>query len=441
MKSYRYILAFGLLFFVLGSVKAQDFARMSEQTIMGTARYTGMSGAMTAIGGDPSAAADNPAGLGLYRRAEVLVSLGGNFDRARQTGTGNNGWINSFTLPHVSLVMSLPVNNPSDEGVQFHNFMFSYQALHSFNRNWRAAGGPDASLGAVLGGLTEVKWDIPFCVERYNSANALTVVERGYVNQFSFDWAMNISNRWFVGAGLQIQSLRLSSDGNFKELFADVDWYNENRSTLIFTGTTCTFSAGLIYRPLGWLRLGFGIKTPSLGSLRTFTAGALYAMTDSLRVSTAPDCVSRDGSFHLPLHLSTSVAFQISAYALLALQYDFSHAKQMADLHSLRAGFEVIPVMGMYINGGYAIESSFKRSDRLVPIDPLFERQDAYFMNTRWTQYVSAAVGYRGTYVMVQAAYQYRWQHSNLYAHEYATPYDINADTHRIVVTIGWHKD
>ena len=441
MKACRYIFVFCLLAIVLSPAKAQDFARMSEQTIMGTARYTGMSGAMTAIGGDPSAAADNPAGLGLYRRDEALITLGGEFDKARQTGTTHTGWVNSFALPHVSLVLSLPANNPSDEGVQFNNFMFSYQRLHSFNRNWLASGGSDASLGAVLAGLTQVPWDIPFCADRYNSSNALSVTERGYVNQFSFDWAMNISNRWFVGAGLQIQSLRMSSEGDFKETFSDVDFYNRNRTSLLFTGTTCTFSAGLIYRPLGWLRLGVGIKTPSLGALRTYTAGTLYALTDSLRASYAPECVDRDGSFHLPLHLSTSVAFQIGAYGLIALQYDYSHAKQMADLHSLRAGFEVIPVMGLYINGGYAIESAFKRFDKVVPIDQTFERQDAYFMNTRWTQYVSAGVGYRGTFVVVQAAYQYRWQHADLYAHEYAAPYDINATTHRIVVTIGWHRD
>jgi hypothetical protein len=42
---------------------------------MGTARYVGMGGAMTAIGGDPSAAIDNPAGLGLYRRSEISVTI------------------------------------------------------------------------------------------------------------------------------------------------------------------------------------------------------------------------------------------------------------------------------------------------------------------------------------------------------------------------------
>ena len=55
--------------------QAQDYARLSERSIMGTARYVGMGGAMTAIGGDPSSVFDNPAGLGLYQRSEVMLSF------------------------------------------------------------------------------------------------------------------------------------------------------------------------------------------------------------------------------------------------------------------------------------------------------------------------------------------------------------------------------
>ena len=74
-------------------------------------------------------------------------------------------------------------------------------------------------------------------------------------------------------------------------------------------------------------------------------------------------------------------------------------------------------------------------------MDPAFERQDVYSQFPRTAQYASVALGYRGTYVMVQAAYQYRWQHIDLFAHENAAPYDMNATTHRIVITIGWHQN
>ena len=54
-----------LAVFDVGFLFSQDYTRLSERTIIGTARYVGMSGAMTAIGGDPSAVTDNPAELGL----------------------------------------------------------------------------------------------------------------------------------------------------------------------------------------------------------------------------------------------------------------------------------------------------------------------------------------------------------------------------------------
>lgn len=419
---------------------------MSETSIMGTARYVGMSGAMSAIGGDPTAAMDNPAGLGLYRRMEATVSLGVKVDDTRQVGLSSTHRIIQVTVPQASLVLSVPTMNTGDEGVLFHNFMFSYRNAHSYSRNMYGTNVNDASLGAILAGLKDVNWDIPFCSDPYTVSNSLKLSERGYVNHYAFQWAMNWSNRVFVGAGLQIQSYLLSSDAEYLETFARLNdsgaaYYNRNISTLVISGTTCSFNAGVIYRPLGWLRLGFGIHTPSLGGLNRATTGTLRAMTDSLRSSYAPDTREPDKDFHLPMRTTTSLAFQIGAYGMAALQYDFTHAKFMDNVHTLRAGFEVIPVLGLYINGGYAIESTFKRFNYIVPVDPYFERQDTYYPNTYWTQYVSAAVGYRGTYMMIQAAYQYRWQHMDLYAHENAQPYDLNTSTHRVVITIGWHRN
>ena len=111
-------------------------------------------------------------------------------------------------------------------------------------------------------------------------------------------------------------------------------------------------------------------------------------------------------------------------------------------MHSLRTGLEVIPIPGMYINAGYAYESMFRKQDDVVLLDETLRRQEAYFQFNRWSQYVSAGIGYRGAGVIAQLAYQYRWQSVNLYAHEQSMdcPYPVHTDTHRIVFTIGWHR-
>lgn len=418
---------------------------MSERTIMGTARYVGMGGAMSAIGGDPSAVHDNVAGLGLYRRSELLLTLNYTYDRTNQIGTTDYSGRHNFMLPQASLVLSLPSNALDDNGLQYNNFILSFHRLHSFNRNMYGASEGEPSLGALLKG-TDVNWDIPFCAERYSATDYLNLQESGYVDEFGIEWAMNLSNQLYLGAGLRIQSYSLTSDAVYHETFAKenekgVKYMNRNATTTIFSGTSCNLSAGVIYRPTGWLRLGMGLQTHSLGALNSYTAGTLSAQTDSLRFSYAPDCSSRDADFHMPLHLSSSLAFQIGAYGLIAFQYDYLHQFKQNAVHSLRAGIEVIPVLGLYINAGYAYESTFNNEELIVPMDYSFNRQDTYFQQPKWSQYASLAVGYRGTYAVVQAAYQYRWQQLNLTAHEKTAPFDMHADTHRIVLTIGWHRN
>lgn len=435
MRRLAYIVA--VIGLAIGSILpslAQDYARMSERTITGTARYVGMSGAMSAIGGDPSAAHDNIAGLGLYRRSEAMISM--DITHAKP--------LTRVSLSQASFVLSLPVFN-TDSKVKFHNLMISYRRLHAYNREYYISSGAAPSLGAMLAN-TDVEWDIPFCADPYNSGYDLRLRESGGIYEFDFAWAANISDQWYVGAALNLQSYTLSAEADYREIFSSkigvngVNYYNLNASSLLYNGFGASLSAGLIYRPTGWLRLGTGLQTPSVGHLTTSTAGTLTAQTDSVRSSYAPDTRSRDTHFHQPLHSSSSVAFQIGAYGMIALQYDLHYQPNEALQHSLRAGVEVIPVLGLYINAGYAYESPFKHIDSTVPMDQTFTRQDTYFMYPNHTHYASFAIGYRGSHVMIQAAYQYSRNSRDLYAHEQMAPATINQDIHRVVVTLGWHN-
>jgi hypothetical protein len=397
---------------------------------MGTARYVGMGGAMSAVGGDPSAVMDNTAGLGLYRRIETLVS----FDFSGR-----------FMVPHASVVFCLPTAN-SDEhsGVQCHNIMLSYNRRHSFYRSLEPVSSGDVSLGSLFA-ATGVNLGIPYTTDLYNKANSLRLEERGYVNEYAINWAMNIANRWYWGVGLQVNSFSFSSDGDYVETFAykNADgkhYYNRNRTSVLITGAGCSLSTGVIWRPLSWLRLGFGFRTPSFNSLTLTTGGTLDALTDSLRWSDAPNLTTRLSDFHMPLHTSTSVAFQIRHYALIALQHDFRYVKGVPAVHSFRAGVEVVPVAGLYINAGYVFESAFRKA-KMVAIDPTLDRQDAYFWHDRWQQYISGGVGFRGKYLIAQLAYQYHMHRQHLYAHELAVPYQLKSDSHRVVLTLGWHHN
>ena len=444
MRSARYILVFCLLSFsaaVFRPLQAQDYARISERTLMGTARYVGMGGAMSAIGGDPSAVMDNTAGLGLYRRFETMVT----FDHTITPSTSVANRMSQFMVPHASVIFSLPSFNPDEnEGIQYNNFMLSYYRMHSFNRSLYPSAGDDLSLGHLFS-YAEGDMGVPYCIDPYNVYNDLRLEERGYVNEYAFNWAMNIANKWYWGLGLRVQSFSFSSEGDYYEMFAfqnpqQINYSNQSRTTVMINGAGCSLAAGFIGRLLPWLRVGVGFQTPSVGSINLTTKGTFDAQTDSLRWSDAPDMTSRLKDFHMPLHLSTSVAFQIDRYAMIALQYDYRYSKDINHSHSFRTGIEVVPIPGLYINAGYVFESTFAQP-RIVPFDTSLNRQDTYFWHHKWQQYISGGIGFRGQYIIAQAAYQFRMQRSQLFAHEDAAPYDINQDSHRIVVTIGWHSN
>ena len=118
---------------------SQDVQRFSERQIIGTARYVGMGGAMTAIGGDPSAVLDNPAGLGLYRRSEISLTLDETIDNTTQRSTTLNNAIPSstrsrFAAPQVSAIWAW--GNPTKQrGLIYSNLMLSVHRLANFNRD------------------------------------------------------------------------------------------------------------------------------------------------------------------------------------------------------------------------------------------------------------------------------------------------------------------
>ena len=71
------IFSFLLTAFAVSGQNEADALRYSGTYYLGTARSMGMAGAFSAVGADYSATHLNPGGLGVYKRAEVHLSLQG----------------------------------------------------------------------------------------------------------------------------------------------------------------------------------------------------------------------------------------------------------------------------------------------------------------------------------------------------------------------------
>lgn len=493
MKHRFYILTLCSLLLVLGSaLRAQDVQRFSERQIIGTARYVGMGGAMTAIGGDPSAALDNPAGLGLYRRSEITLTIDETIDNSTQLLNNSTQPLNNstqplnhptqrytrsrFAAPQVSAIWSW--GNPAKQrGLIYNNFMVSINRLANYNRDV-VVKGTDMGMVETISELTNIArvseqslqnqpWDDinigwlsilgyetylidPADNNQWQPAISLTdgslsVAESGNSDQYALSWAGNISNQWYVGVALNIPTISYTKNISLVE----TNRLNsaELRSMFHVSGVGVSGSFGIIYRPLRALRLGASFQTPTVMSLSMQTEGDMYttiAGEDYKRLTPASGVHTMKMSS--PLRTSVSVAGQLGNIGLLALQYDYAHAMrdkegfmQMDDVHTLRIGAEAQVIRGLFLNAGYVYESSFIKEDPIWMLGYNEVRTDMDYRYTQSTQYASVGFGYRGDVIVAQLAYQYRWQTLHQYASEcQLLPLEVGTDTHRIVATLAW---
>ena len=450
---------------------SQDVQRFAERSTIGTARYVGMGGAMTAIGGDPSAAMVNPAGLGLYRRSEISVSIDETIDNTQQVGSNDTYQRTRFAAPQISAIWAWG-NSQKQRGLVYNNFMFSLNRLANFNRDIVVKG---AGMGMVPticnitndeGGVSEEflvnkPWDNveigwlsilgyeaylidPIENNKWKPAvdftdGSLSISETGTSDQYTISWAGNISNQWYIGIGLNIPTITYTKHTSLREENKQ-NSSAEFKSMFHVSGVGVSGSLGLIYRPIQALRIGAALQTPTILSLSRQSTGDMYSTIAGQKYEVlTPKSGVMDIDIVSPLRTSVSVAGQLGKIGLIAVQYDYAHSSEMEDIHTLRIGAEAQVTRGLFLNAGYVYESSFMEKDPKWLLGYNEIRTDMDYRYTAATQYASAGIGYRSDVVVAQLAYQYGWQTIHQYAsEEQALPFYVDTHTHRIVATLAW---
>ncbi len=445
----------------------QDAQRFAERSVMGTARYVGMGGAMTAIGGDPTAVLDNPAGLGLYRRNEIAMTIDWTVDYTQQLGARDSYQRERFFTPNITGVMAW--GNPNKQrGMIFNNFMFSYNRLASFNRDIVAQGkqlGMVQTICNITNGLPEadlqnqpwddfeIAWLSILGYETYLinpttnnqwapvddfTDGSLSISESGNYDQYTISWASNINNQWYLGLSLNIPTLSYTKNVSILES----NRFNsaELKSMYYVSGVGVSGSLGLIYRPIRSLRIGASIHTPMVLNLSVQTEGDMYSTVNNAYYEIlTPASGVQTAEVVSPLRTSVSFAGQIGNKGLISLQYDYAHSASMEDVHTLRIGAEAQAYHGLFFNAGYVYESSFLNEDPIWMLAYNEIRTDMDYRYTANTQYFSLGFGYRGEWVVAQMAYQYGWQTLHQYASEMQmAPMQVATRTHRLVATLAW---
>ena len=358
--------AMGLFLWTHASAQLpEDALRNSWTTPSGTARQQAIGGAMGSIGGDITAGFINPAGLGLYRTGELVVSPGWqlfNSTHSGYLGTNTAGAaVNHFNMgasgfvvtlpnmsPGVSTTFALAVNRTADfnshvsyQGINA-NSSFAEQYAEEFANSGldinSGVASPDLSYGtrmalysylidtATVGGAVQV-------IAQPNKSGKLfqqnDLRSRGAITEIGISLAGNYYDKWYLGATLGVPILDYTRYQTYTE--TDVSGNTNNdfasftyRETYHTSGVGFNFKLGAIYSPSQPWRIGLAITSPTdfgltdriSASLDTKTENynnlkEVYMTSDSLDrlVGLSPSPNSVDYDLYTPWHFLLSGAY------------------------------------------------------------------------------------------------------------------------------------
>lgn len=311
--------------FIAEAQSAIDGFRLSQPDMKGTARSMSMGGAFGALGGDLSSISTNPAGLGVYRRSEVGITV--NLD-LQSASTETQGYKDSqtqtkFLLNNVGGVASWNLANPIMPNI---NIGFTYNRAASFNSHYFGAvpqlknsltnyiAGVSNNEGVTVADVMSsntfdpynpndggyaAPWlsilgfdsyfitptgddDQPDWIGQWGAttsgSGAFEVLTTGGVNEYNIAVGGNLLNKLFWGIDFGIVDMNYSMTSIWQENLqnavvdnpngienSSADWNISNMYNA--SGTGYNLKLGLIFRPIQELRLGLSCSTPTWYSI------------------------------------------------------------------------------------------------------------------------------------------------------------------------------
>jgi hypothetical protein len=462
----------------LSSAQSSDASRIAygslnfSQTnpVLGTARYSGMGGAMGALGGDASTMKDNPAGLGVYRSSDITLTP--NVFIANDNSVGFN--INNF-----GLVLNFQ-NSGNRTGYITSSFGVSYNRLKNFRRNTDEMDSPRFSMTDNMGyapgylsraaesvGLIDDEGSLfafnPKTGKYQDIDNRIRYIENGSIGEWNFSYGANISNRFYLGMSLGFVDLDYRQSAMYDEQSIDARdaWYLDNYYEV--TGGGFNFKFGAIAAITDFMRIGVAFHTPTFYNIDEYIREEIgYDLIDNVNKSEnfykMEDFYNSD--LQTPLRLQGSLGFIIEKIALIGLEYqfeDFSAMRfssrgilhesskeiingEMKASHTVKAGVEVNAVDGLSFRAGIAFVSSpsIKLMERVYSDPEFFQSYPLAQPQSEF--YYTGGIGYKKEFFYANLAYVHQVRNEKFFEYlpQADGPYNLSLHNNNIMATLGF---
>lgn len=464
----------GLLGLFLGMISfsqaqyLEDGIRFSQNDIGGTARFKAMGGAQTALGGDLSSIAGNPAGLGFYNNSDASFTLDYMNDLNSSTyfSTSTDRLKNKLGFDQAGVLIHMPVRKSYGQNLQTgwlnFNIGIAYNKTQDFNTNIDFRGENNISsytdMLADQGATNEVydDWGYysylvgdngQFLYPTTSEINANTQGNKdlriGRQHQTSIAFGANYGNQFYLGASVGITGFHYESSRSFTELGAmknatefnridpgseflnpnndAYDFLDENyelafSSSQVTNGSGVNATLGMIFLPHRMWRVGLSATTPTWYKVRDdysmyLDTWIVDKSTDSelFNYSSPEENYYDEYDLRTPYKLNAGVA-ALFEEGLISADIEF------VDYASMRIDQSGGRLMGEQntrdIKDFYQSALNFRLGGEYIFSPQLLVRAGYNYKGSPYKDYdstkqtVSAGLGYRLNNVYVDLAYQ-----------------------------------
>lgn len=519
-----------LMFGIAASAQdAYDVSRVLGNNLNGTARFVGMGGAMSALGGDISVMGTNPAGIGIYRRNDFSVSVGFN-NTATESNFNGNGMKEDRTkasFDQIGFVYSHKIGN--ETSLRYVNFGFNYHKSKNFNRIF--------SMGGMLGGFSQ-SWQLAQEMNWYNDildssgeyvvgynyissadyfrknlldadnpykkywsklpvlgvigattglvdwpddatgfmgwdgySNKYYSDEKGGINQFDFNVAFNIEDRFYLGVTLGLYDLNYKRFSSYTEElnddFGEDNGYYTLDNYYSMKGTGADLKIGAIIRPIedSPFRFGVAVHTPTFYDLSesynaTMSTDIYYyesSYKQTLSDYLDPSFLNYDYRLQTPWKFNVSAGTTFAGLVAVGAEYEYqdysstkmedmdgfelggqsSVEKSLQGVHTLRVGMETRIAPQFSVRAGYNYSSAAFDKEAYRALSSYGTQTD--FNNTQSLNTFTLGLGYRGNVIYADLAYKYDMYKSDFYAFDDIDlpKTEVDNTRHQLLFTLG----
>ena len=320
MKKYLLLISF-LYSASLFAQTPDDALRTAWYTQNGSGRNTATGGVMGSLGGDITANHVNPAGLGLFKTNEFVLSPGFNLNNNKfnYRGTDTGAQKNNFNYGATGLILS----SSSDYKRKWTSsaFAISVNQIANYNNHIQFSGLNNMSSFSekYLEELTHDKADMNAALSNYVYGSSLAfrtylidsisgpggslagyqslvpistgvnqsydAITTGGYHEIALGLAGNMDDKMYVGASLVIPVISYNRELVYSEKDATTNTKNdfssfEYKESFSSRGIGLGLKMGLIYKPKDFWRIGFAFHTPQMMGYKDEVRSSMITNTE-----------------------------------------------------------------------------------------------------------------------------------------------------------------